>query len=126
MAAITPPGLPQGRAPLDGPPPLPAPVPTGDPTSGGGFGGLAGGSPDPAKDQMKGLAAAAQTLDQVLMQFAQSLPQGSKEFGAARKLIEQGLSKGLAALGQAPETSTTATGNQYPGGGFSSVGATGT
>lgn len=125
MAAITPPGLPQGRVPLDGPPPLPAALPTGAP-QGNGFGGLAPTGEDPAKEQMKGLAAAAQTVDQVLLTFAQALPQGSKEFGTARQLIEQGLSKGLAALGQDPEVSSTNAGNQYPGGGFSSVGATGT
>lgn len=122
MSAITPPGLPQGRAPLDGPPPLPSAIPA-DPS--GGFGGLAPAGADPAKEQMKGLAAAAQTVDQVLLTFAQSLPQGSKEFSTARQLIEQGLSKGLAALGQTPEVSSTNAGNQYPGGGFSSVGATG-
>ena len=120
-----PPGQP-GRLPLDGPPPAPQPVPTGQ-TPGSGFGGIGGGaSQRDAQDQMKGLAEAAQTVDQVLLTFAQSLPQGSKEFGAARQLIEQGLAKGLAAIGSDPEISTTEAGNQFPGGGFGSVGATGT
>lgn len=122
-----PPALPPGRVPLDGPPPAPMPMATGDPRGGGGgYGGLANPGEDPQKEAMKGLAAAFQTVDQVLLAAAQSLPQGSKEFGMARKLIEQGLSKGLAAIGQSPETSSTAAGDQFPGGGFGSVGAVGT
>ena len=116
-------GLPPGRVPLDGPPPAPQPMPVAP----AGYGGLGGASPeDPAKSQMKGLAEAAQTVDQVLMTFAQSLPQGAKEFGLARQFVEQGLSKGLAALGGTGEVTPTSAGDQFPGGGFSSVGATGT
>src|SRR6185295_14899546 len=105
-------GMPPGRAPLDGPPPLPAPMPTGAPQ--GGYGSVgAQGAEDPAKAQMKGLAEAFQTVDQVLLAAANAMPGARKEFSAARKLIEQGLSKGLATMGQSPETSPTAAGSQF-------------
>lgn len=107
---------------MDGPPPLPALSPT-DPQGYSSVG--AQGVEDPAKAQLKGLADAFQTVDQVLMSAAQALPTGAKEFAAARKLIEQGLSKGLASIGQSPETSPTAAGTQFPGGGFGSIGGLG-
>lgn len=114
-----PPGLPAGTQ-LDGPPPAPGGIPVGPPQS--GFSGLGNPGEDPAKKAMQGLAEAFQTVDQVLLTAASSMPEASEEFGAARKLIEQGLAKGLAAMGQNPEVSTTNAGNQFPGGGFSSVG----
>jgi len=115
-----------GRTPLDGPPPLPQQVPTAPGGGSGGYQGLGGATDDPQKEQLRGIAQAAQTVDQVLLTFSQALPQGSKEFDIARKAVEQGLAKGLAALGQAPEVTSTDAGSQFPGGGFSSVGAIGT
>jgi hypothetical protein len=116
-------GTPPGRVPLDGPPPLPAQAPTA-PNS-GGYSSVGAQGEDPQKEAMKGLVSAFQTVDQILLSAANSLPQGGKEFSAARTLISQGLSKGLAAMGQAPEESPTAAGSQFPGGGFSSVGGLG-
>lgn len=110
--------------PLDGPPPLPASV---SPTAANnGYSGLAPDAEDPQKGAMKGLMDAFTTVDQVLLAAANSLPEGSKEFAAARKLIEQGLAKGLATLGaNPPEASPSAAGSQFPGGGFGSVGGLG-
>lgn len=120
-AAGGPGGMPPGRVPLDGPPPMPAQAPTGAE----GYASVGVNAEDPQKDAMKGLVNAFQTVDQILLSAANALPQGGKEFSAARTLISQGLSKGLAAMGQAPEDSPTAAGMQFPGGGFSSVGGVG-
>ena len=124
MSSILPQAAPgQGRTQLDGPPPLPTPMATGDPQ--GGYSSVGAQGEDPAKAQMKGLSEAFQTVDQVLLAASNALPSGQKEFAAARRLIEQGLSKGLASMGQAPETSPSAAGTQFPGGGFGSIGGLG-
>jgi len=106
-----------GASPLDGPPPLPAGVT--------GYSGLAPAAEDPRKGAMKGLMDAFTTVDQILLAASNSMPDGSKEFAAARELIEAGLAKGLATLSSPPESSPTAAGSQFPGGGFGSVGPLG-
>jgi len=121
MSTTLPPPGAQGGSPLDGPPPPAAMIPAQGQGQGSGYNGLAQPGEDPQKKAMQGLAEAFQTVDQILMTAAASLPGASQEFGAARKLIEQGLAKGLASLGQSPETSATASGAGFPGGGFSSI-----
>lgn len=107
---------------LDAPPPNPTSPP-------GSFGGVPAGpqpgTPDAGGGNPKqGLVKAGSVVEQALVQLAKMAPTGAPEINQARELIKQGLAKELAAAGQAPATSPTATGAQWQGGGFGAGGAT--
>lgn len=117
-----------GSMPPPSSPDMMAPPPASNlpPTASGGAGmeGLIS-SPDQGavKDTLKQLTVMSAQVDEMLGMLANVLgSSGGEEVGQARKLIEQGVAKFLGQFGSAPSSSLTATGSQFPGGGFSSPG----
>ncbi len=108
-----------GAPSLDGPPP--APVAPGPSTTTPLVAGPAEADAAQAQDAAKQLVSLGGEVDRTLMSLAKLAKEGSAEFGQARKLIQTGIAKFLAANGKAPATSPTAIGEQFPGGGFSSI-----
>lgn len=120
----TPPPLPPGSGPLDGPPP-PSTGPTG-PTPGPG-GSPVGGSPvgqgaDP-NSARRAITTMGAEIDRALTAIAQAINQmggqdGLQELAQARQLIEAGIAKFLAKGGGAPASSPVEAGGPgFPGGG---------
>lgn len=83
----------------------------------------AAGGPDQI---IKGILSLGAQIEQTLLNFAKAMPQGAKFFQQANELIKQGIAAEMnAAAGQGeqpPASSPTATGPQFPGGGFGSGG----
>lgn len=83
-----------------------------------GFG--AGPQEAERKVQLKGLLDALGRVDLVLMLAAREMPEGAKDFGTARELIEAGIVKAVGAEDLA-SSSPGDTGTQFPGGEFGGV-----
>ena len=75
-----------------------------------------GGEGDP-QSKSRAVVMMGAEIDRALLGMAQVMPDSSEELTQARQLIQRGIGKFLAAQGQAPSTSATATGAQFPGGG---------
>lgn len=78
------------------------------------------GSPS-GKSMMQQVIKMTADIDQALQALSGVFAaNGGDEVGQARKLIEAGARKFLGQFGQAPSSSPTEAGSDFPGGGFSS------
>lgn len=113
-----PPGGPPGQPPLDSAPP--APPPPGGLVSPGGLPGMP--SPqDRMQEEAKQVTNVGSEIDMALKALSQVVGPGAAEIGQARQLIKTGIAKYLAQAGTAGSAPPTATGETFPGGGFSSI-----
>ncbi len=118
------PGALPGGSPLDAPPPPPGPM-GGDPAAGGvpTLSGLGSSMATPMTsgqlppEILTGIVQATQKIKQMIDSFAQVTPDLAMDWDLCKTVIDKALGKVLAAGGG--PASPQASGDQFPGGGFS-------